>query len=158
MWPVADRLNVPRLAAAGILAVALMISWLIVSHHMWERRKNHPSRALASLYNTTTVVTLLIGVLTMYAGLLLLGFLGQAILVDRRLLAQVVGHPVDWGQRTRPWAAPSARDSRVTKPCAPLPTGTASGSDVGFRTRSPATTTAVATTSRVNRDPSRESG
>jgi hypothetical protein len=93
MWSVAGTLDFPRLGVAGALAVATMVVWLIVRHHMWERPGDHPARVLAVLYNATTATTVTVGVLAMYAGVFALGLLTQALFVDGGLLARTLGHP-----------------------------------------------------------------
>jgi hypothetical protein len=101
VWKVADSLDWLRLTVAAALAIAAMVVWLIVDHHMWERPADHPGRALAVLYNTTTAVTLTAGVLTMYAGVFVLGLVAQAVMIEHGLLVETLGHAAGWSDRMR---------------------------------------------------------
>jgi len=59
IWMIGDRLGPARQVPAAFLSVALLVGWLVAAHGLWERR--HPSgsssRALALLYNCSTVLT-----------------------------------------------------------------------------------------------------
>jgi hypothetical protein len=101
VWEVGDSLDWLRLTVAAVLAIAAMVVWLIVDHHMWERPADHPGRALAALYNTTTAVTLTAGVLTMYAGVFVLGLVAQAVMIEHGLLVKTLGHAAGWSDRMR---------------------------------------------------------
>ena len=97
LWRLADALGPMRLTIASIFAVAAMIVWLIVDHHLWERPSGRAARQLAVLYNTATALTLTVGVLSLYAGLFALSLLAGAFLLPSRVLRETLGHQVNWG-------------------------------------------------------------
>jgi hypothetical protein len=93
VWRIADAIGPLRLGVAALLAVATMVAWLVVDHGMWERPAAAEDRELARLYNATTLITVTIGVLCLYAGLFVAGLLVEGLLLPRGLLDPVLGHP-----------------------------------------------------------------
>jgi hypothetical protein len=93
VWSIADAVGPLRLGIAAVLAVAAMVAWLVVDHGMWERPAAAEDLELARLYNATTLITVTIGVLCLYAGLFAAGLLVEALLLPRALLHPVLGHP-----------------------------------------------------------------
>jgi hypothetical protein len=96
IWVLADTLGPGRLAAAGGLSIAAMVAWLVIDHEMWERPSRPAAKELAAFYNATTVVSLTIGVLFVYAGLFVLALLTELLLLDRGLLGARLGHGAGW--------------------------------------------------------------
>jgi 4-hydroxybenzoate polyprenyltransferase len=76
---------------AMLLALTIMVAWLIIDHDMWERPTDPAERARAVRYNAATVMTLFIGVLFLYVGLLLVGFTAERIVLDHHVLAEQTG-------------------------------------------------------------------
>ncbi|MEU9781697.1 hypothetical protein AB0H92_12095 [Streptomyces phaeochromogenes] len=64
-WSLAGALSAPRLVIAMVGSVGLMIGWLIVDGELWHRSTegSPEARQRERLYNTSTVVTVGIGVL-----------------------------------------------------------------------------------------------
>jgi hypothetical protein len=96
LWRLADRMSTARMSVIALLAVAAMVVWLIVDHHLWEWRSGPADRSLARLYNAATALTLTIGVLFLYLGLLVVSFVAESLLVEPSLIREVLGHPVGW--------------------------------------------------------------
>jgi hypothetical protein len=48
------------------------------------------------LYNATTVITVAFGVVCVYAGLLVLAAVAEAVIIDRGLVTEAVRHPATW--------------------------------------------------------------
>jgi hypothetical protein len=96
-WRMAASLGWVRLVVAAVVAVATMVAWLIVDHEMWERSSNPEDRELARLYNATTLITVTIGVLCLYAGLFVTGLLVEALLLPHRILEPVLGRTPSTG-------------------------------------------------------------
>jgi hypothetical protein len=95
IWRLADALGPLRLAVAMVFAVAAMVVWLIVDHELWERPATRAARRQATLYNTSTVITLLLGVLCLYAGVFVLSAVAGGFVLDGHLLEEELRHPVD---------------------------------------------------------------
>lgn len=108
VWKIAASAGAGQLAGATALAVTALVAWLVIDHRMWEARSAHGEHDPVALYNATTVITLTIGVLSLYAGLLALGLLAQWVVISSRLLGQPFGHPAGWADRAMlAWLAAS---------------------------------------------------
>lgn len=98
IWQLGHSLDRWRMGLVALLAVGSMVGWLIVNHEMWERPDDKGEQDLAGLFNVATVVTLLIGVLLLYVGLLVIGFVGDRIVVDDAVMRSATGSPATLGQ------------------------------------------------------------
>jgi hypothetical protein len=94
IWQLSDTMGPWRLSTATILATAALIAWLIIEHKLWERPHSAEKRERAVLYNASTVVTLLIGVMVFHAGLFLLLLLTAWWTLPPQMVAKNIGHPV----------------------------------------------------------------
>ncbi|MBM7543005.1 hypothetical protein [Amphibacillus cookii] len=70
LWELSIHYNLLRLVAITFVAIISMIIWMIVSHHLWEKRTKKGKTKMKKLYNTTTLVTLTVAVLAYYIVLL----------------------------------------------------------------------------------------
>jgi hypothetical protein len=94
MWQLSATMGPWRLSTATVLACAALIAWLIIEHKLWERPHSAEERERAVLYNASTVVTLLIGVVIFHAGLFLLLLITAWWTLPSQLVAKNIGHPV----------------------------------------------------------------
>jgi hypothetical protein len=71
IWLLAGSLSWWRLVVATIASVALAVGWLVIDGELWDRPDDDSRQALqrSRLYNASTLVTLLAGVLICYAAL-----------------------------------------------------------------------------------------
>jgi hypothetical protein len=95
----AHELGAWRMTIAMLLALTIMVAWLIIDHEMWERPRDPAERARAAQFNAATVVTLFIGVLFLYAGLLLVGLGAERIVLDPDVVAKQIGSEVTLAHR-----------------------------------------------------------
>jgi hypothetical protein len=95
VWLLSDALGAARLTAAMVTAILLMVGWLIVAHDLWARRRRSSRVEVERvvLYNASTVLTLGLGVLTMYAGLFALTLGSAAFLIEGEVFWNQLGHP-----------------------------------------------------------------
>jgi hypothetical protein len=108
IWQLGSALEPWRMGLAALLAIGIMVCWLIVNHEMWERNDDEDERDLAVLFNAATVVTLLIGVVLLYVGLLVIGFVADRVVVDSGVLGSSTGKPATLTQHLRAvWLAAS---------------------------------------------------
>ncbi len=93
VWQLGAAMGPLRLLAAALGSAAVMVGWLIVYHHLWERTTGlrPDERAHAALFNTTTVLTLAIGVGCMYAALYLVNLAAAVIVLTPDVFGQYVG-------------------------------------------------------------------
>ncbi|MFI2644213.1 hypothetical protein [Streptomyces sp. NPDC018610] len=96
IWNLATYLSTPRLVIAMVGSVALMIGWLIVDANLWHRTDevSPEARKRAALYNTSTVVTVGIGVLVCYAGLVVINLVWALFILNERLFASTTRTPL----------------------------------------------------------------
>jgi hypothetical protein len=93
LWNMANALSITRLAMINIVAIAAMAIWLIYYNHLWDRTSDLGARAETILYNSATVLTLVLGVTCMYALLFAASFLAAIALVDPGYLASIMHRP-----------------------------------------------------------------
>lgn len=92
IWQMASALSVVRLIVVSALSVTAMSAWLIIANHLWERRTSGAySKAWARLYNSSTMITVLTGVLTMYAALYAATLLGALVVIDMGFMSTKLG-------------------------------------------------------------------
>lgn len=93
IWQLADTLPAARQVGAALLSIALLVFWLIAAHGLWERRSSTGASRLRLLYNSSTAVTLSIGVACLYLGLFLVNLAVAAYLVPAQVLSSTLQHP-----------------------------------------------------------------
>ncbi|WP_328698840.1 hypothetical protein [Brevibacterium rongguiense] len=93
IWIMADYLPWPRLLAIAALAMVVMVAWLMASNRLWDRPERESLASVVFYYNVSTVITLLVCVLALFAalGALILG--GSLVVIDVRYMADILGHP-----------------------------------------------------------------
>ncbi|MGW2732089.1 hypothetical protein [Streptomyces sp. NPDC001494] len=96
IWNLATSLSTPRLVIATVGSVVLMIGWLIVDANLWHRADevSPEARKRATLYNASTVVTLGIGVIVCYVGLVVINLLWALFILNDRLFASTTRAPL----------------------------------------------------------------
>ncbi|RZD91648.1 hypothetical protein C0Q63_01180 [Streptomyces albidoflavus] len=96
VWSLATSLSTPRLVIATVGSVGLMIGWLIVDANLWHRTAecSPEARQRATLYNTSTVVTVSIGVLVCYVGLMVVNLLWAWFLLNDQVFASTTRDPL----------------------------------------------------------------
>ncbi|MFC9589976.1 hypothetical protein ACFTUC_09375 [Streptomyces sp. NPDC056944] len=97
VWSLAESLSAPRLVIAMVGSVALMIGWLIVDAELWHRSAggSPEARQRARLYNTSTVLTVGIGVLVCYVGLLLINVVWALFILNDQVFTSMTREPLD---------------------------------------------------------------
>lgn len=98
IWQLAGSLGAWRMGLTAALAVTIMVAWLIIDHEMWERSDDQGQRDLAVMFNAATIVTLFIGVILLYVGLVTIGFVGDRVLLDNDVMPSATGEPETLGQ------------------------------------------------------------
>ncbi|GGW99711.1 hypothetical protein GCM10010297_22090 [Streptomyces malachitofuscus] len=90
-WNIAEALSVPRLVIAMVGSVALMIGWLIVDGELWHRSTegSPEARQRARLYNASTVLTVGMGVLFCYLGLLVINLVWALFILNDRVFSSM---------------------------------------------------------------------
>jgi hypothetical protein len=98
VWRIAITMGWARLGATAVFAVVVTTVTLIAAHDLWESAEDERSSDQIVLFNIVTSLSLLIGLLTLYAGLILVTAVGALLLVPMSLFHAVVARPVGTAQ------------------------------------------------------------
>lgn len=95
-WSIAEALSAPRLVIAMVGSVGLMIGWLIVDGELWHRSAEGApeARRRARLYNVSTVVTVGVGVLVCYVGLMVINLVWALFILNDQVFASLTRTPL----------------------------------------------------------------
>ena len=95
-WSLTEALSTPRLVVAMVGSVGLMIGWLIVDGELWHRSAevSREAKQRARLYNASTVVTVGIGVLVCYVGLIVINLLWALFILNDQVFASMTRAPL----------------------------------------------------------------
>lgn len=111
VWLLATSLSTWRLVVATLVSVVLVVGWLVIDAGLWD----HPADASVSarersrLYNASTVITLLIGVVACYAALYLVNLAWAFFVVNPKVVGSDLHRRVGYGQLfTLAWFVASA--------------------------------------------------
>jgi uncharacterized membrane protein len=108
IWPLADTMDPVRLIAVAILAIAILVTWLVVAHGLWERPSGQADPERVRLANKVTLVTLVIGVACFYAALFVVVTAASLIVIESSFMEKTLGHSVGLGSYlTVAWVATS---------------------------------------------------
>jgi hypothetical protein len=77
-----------------VAAIASMVVWIIVAHHLWERPNDQEARHWTALYNGVIVLTITTAVLFAYAVLFALIMLAASVFVPTSYFQSTLKHPV----------------------------------------------------------------
>lgn len=101
IWRIAATLSPARLALITLAAIGVTVASLIAAHDLWEPYPGRGAREQVVLFNIGTAATILVGVLTLYAGLLLVIAPAALLLIDADALEDALGRGVDAGTYAR---------------------------------------------------------
>jgi hypothetical protein len=93
IWTVAHQSSWVRLVAVGLLALTLILVALVVRHGLWERAREPAARERIVLFNIVTLMTLAIGVITLYVALFVLLVAAAAVVIPPAALERQIGAP-----------------------------------------------------------------
>ncbi|MFJ8632075.1 hypothetical protein [Streptomyces sp. NPDC093568] len=96
VWSLAASLSTPRLVIATVGSVGLMIGWLIIDAELWHRsaESSPEARQRARLYNASTVLTVGIGVLVCYVGLMVINWVWALFILNDQVFASMTRTPL----------------------------------------------------------------
>ncbi|MFF3313046.1 hypothetical protein [Streptomyces sp. NPDC002952] len=96
VWSLAGALSAPRLVIATVGSLVLMIGWLIVDAQLWHRSSDvsREARQRVKLYNASTVLTVGIGVVVCYAGLMIVNLVWALFILNDQVFASMTQTPL----------------------------------------------------------------
>lgn len=94
VWQLAGSMSWWRLVVATIASVALVVGWLVIDGELWDRPDDDSPRARerSRLYNASTLVTLMAGVLICYAALYVVNLALAYFVLDPDVVRGSVHH------------------------------------------------------------------
>lgn len=93
VWLLAGSLSPWRLVVATVASVALVVGWIVIDGELWDRPddESDDARERSRLYNTSTLITLMTGVLICYAVLYLVNLLWALFVLDPAVMGGYLG-------------------------------------------------------------------
>ncbi|MGD9961341.1 hypothetical protein [Nocardioides sp.] len=101
IWQLSAALGWIRLSAIAMGSVVGITVALIAGAGLWEHASHPVARKQVTLFNLATAATVVLGVLFLYAALLLLAVVISPVLVPAQLLEEGTGHAVRVGDYLR---------------------------------------------------------
>lgn len=99
VWLLAASLSGWRLAVATVASIAIVVAWIVIDGELWDRPEDGSSQARerSRLYDTSTLLTLAIGVVIGYAALLVVNLAWALFVLDPALMGDSVGTSPGYG-------------------------------------------------------------
>ncbi|MCU1574132.1 MAG: hypothetical protein JWO93_2214 [Micrococcaceae bacterium] len=99
VWLLAGSLTWWRLVVATLVSIALVVSWLVIDGELWDRPEANSAEARerSRLYNTSTLVTLSIGVLICYLALYVVNLIWALFVLDPAVMGNSLHQSVGYG-------------------------------------------------------------
>ncbi|HSK23712.1 MAG TPA: hypothetical protein VK906_11075 [Egicoccus sp.] len=94
VWLLADDYSLLRHSLLALAVIAIVCATLIVGARLWDRPPTPRAREQVTLFNLATLVTVAIGVTTLYGVLFLLAQIGAFALLTPGVLTETLGHPI----------------------------------------------------------------
>lgn len=104
VWQVSGAMSATRLWVGTVVSLAAIVVWLITNHQLWQHaaEPNSEARRQVRLYNTATVLTLVIGCAVAYVVLVAGTLLTALFVAIPEVLSAAIGRPVGLGDHLRP--------------------------------------------------------
>jgi hypothetical protein len=99
VWLLAGSLSWWRLVLATIASVALVVAWLVIDGELWDRPDDDSpqARERSRLYNASTLVTLMAGVLICYVALYVVNLAWAFFVLDPNLMGGYLHAQLGYG-------------------------------------------------------------
>jgi len=99
VWVLAASLSWWRLAVATIASVAIAVAWLVIDGELWDHPDDDSpqARERSRLYNASTLVTLMTGVLICYVALYVVNLAWAYFVLDPDVMGSHAHAPLGYG-------------------------------------------------------------
>jgi hypothetical protein len=99
VWMLAGSLSWWRLVTATVVSIAVVVAWLVIDAQLWDHpdSDSDDARQRSRLYNTSTLITLTIGVLICYTGLYVVNLLWALFILDPNVTGGYLHASMDYG-------------------------------------------------------------
>ncbi|WP_168701622.1 hypothetical protein [Gordonia paraffinivorans] len=92
IWLLADTFGWVRLTGVAVGSIVAITATLIIGANLWERGSSRQAREQIVLFNTVTVITVVLGVAALYAALFALSAVGALCLVVPQVFGDALAH------------------------------------------------------------------
>lgn len=93
VWELGNQFPTWRLATLTLVSMMILIGWITISHSLWQPHRAGSSRYLTLLYNTTTVLTITVGVIFAYTVVFLLLLGASTVFIPPDVFESRTGQP-----------------------------------------------------------------
>jgi hypothetical protein len=99
VWLLAASLSWWRLVISTVGSIALVVAWLVIDGGLWDRPDDNSmqARSRSRLYNASTLLTLLLGVLICYAALFVVNLAWASFILDPDVMGRHLEDPLGYG-------------------------------------------------------------
>ncbi|MFJ4265194.1 hypothetical protein ACIPY1_01420 [Paenarthrobacter nicotinovorans] len=99
VWLLAGSLSPWRLIVAMLASIALVVGWLVVDAGLWDKAEDNSdaTKERSRLYNTSTLITLTIGVVICYLALYVVNLAWALFVLDPAVMGGYLKVPLDYG-------------------------------------------------------------
>lgn len=94
VWMLAVSLSGWRLAAATVASIAIVMAWIVIDGELWDRPDDRSAQARerSRLYNTSTLLTLTVGVVICYLALYVVNLAWALFVLDPAVTSGSLGY------------------------------------------------------------------
>lgn len=99
VWSLADSLSGWRLAAATLASITIIIAWIVIDGRLWDRPDDDSpqARERSRLYNTSTLLTLTVGIVICYLALYVVNLAWALFVLDTAVMSDALGRTAGAG-------------------------------------------------------------
>jgi len=99
VWLLAGSLSGWRLVVASIASIALVVAWLVIDGGLWDHPDDNSAEAeeRSRLYNTSTVLTLITGVIICYLALYVVNLVWALFVLDPAVMGGYLHASLGYG-------------------------------------------------------------
>lgn len=88
VWVLGNQYELWRLWVLTFVSMTVLAGWIIISHGLWQPYRGISSRYLTSLYNTTTLLTVAVGVVFAYSAVFLLLLSASSVFIPPEIFEE----------------------------------------------------------------------
>ena len=108
IWVLAHQSSWVRLVGVAVVSMLLILASILIAHELWERAEEPAARERVVLFNIVTLVTLMIGIATLYAALFVILVLAAVVAIPPSALEEQIRAAPTVGEYARlAWFAAS---------------------------------------------------
>jgi hypothetical protein len=99
VWLLAGSMSWWRLGVATIASIAIVVAWIVIDGELWDHPDDNSAEARerSRLYNTSTLMTLTIGVLICYLALYVVNLAWALFVLDPSVMGDSLGTSLGYG-------------------------------------------------------------